>query len=125
LCDAGREAAFEINQQIDEEIAPRRHSVTELLGRIVAHSTVLARDEIELTKQEALEKIYRLRSPAITLAIGTMICLIALMSLCAAFVITLTHYMALSIAALITGAALGLIGTVIVFVGVENVKRRL
>jgi hypothetical protein len=103
---------------------PGRQSVSELLRRIVSHSTVLARDEIELTKQEAREKIVKLRNPAITLAVGTMICLIALMSLCAALVIGLTHYMSPSIAALITGAALGLIGIVIIFIGVVNVRRQ-
>ncbi len=98
--------------------------MAELLRRIVSHSTVLARDEIELTKQDAREKIDKLRNPAITLAVGTMICLIALMSLCAALVISLTHYMAPSIAALITGVALGLIGAVIVFIGVVNIRRQ-
>jgi hypothetical protein len=89
----------------------------------VSHSTVLARDEIELTKQEAREKIDKLRNPAITLAVGTMICLVAFMSLCAALIISLTHYVSPSIAALITGAGLGLIGIIIVFIGVVNVRR--
>ncbi len=91
----------------------------------MSHSTVLARDEIELTKQEAREKIERLRNPAITLAFGTMICLIALMSFCAALIISLSHYMAPSIAALVTGVAVGLIGTIMVFIGFVKLRRQL
>ncbi len=97
----------------------------ELLKRIISHSTVLARDEVELTKQEMREKIDSLRNSAIALAAGALICLIALMSLCTALVISLTHYMSPSIAALITGGILGLIGTVIVMISLINVRRYL
>lgn len=104
---------------------PPRESVTELLRRIIDHSTVLARDEIELTKQEVREKVDKLSSAGIILAAGVMICLIALMSLCAALVINLTNYMSLTMAALITGAALGLIGTVIAIIGGVKIRNQL
>jgi hypothetical protein len=45
------------------------------------------------------------------------------MSLCAALIIGLTSYMAPVIAALVTGAALALIGVVIVFIGFKQLKQ--
>ncbi len=96
-----------------------------MLKRIVNHSTVLARDEIELTKQEAREKIEKLRTPAIIAAAGAVIFLIALISLCAALVITLANYMSPAVAALLTGAALGLLGIILVLIGVVNIKKEL
>jgi hypothetical protein len=71
------------------------------------------------------EKFDGLRDSTITLAAGAVICLIGLISLCAAVVIGLTHYMFPFMAALLTGAALGLVGAVIVFIGLINVRRQL
>lgn len=95
------------------------------MRRIVNHSAVLARDEIELTKQEVREKVDKLRGAAITLAAGIMVCFIALMSLCAALVVNLSYYMSLTMAALVTGAALALIGIVIAIIGGAKVRRQL
>jgi hypothetical protein len=44
------------------------------------------------------------------------------MSLCAALIIGLTSYMAPVIAALVSGAALALVGAVIAFVGYKRLK---
>ncbi len=99
--------------------------MVELLRRIVNHSTVLARDQIELTKQELREKADKIRGPAIAMVVGVMICFVAFMSLCAAVIIDLAHYMSLTMAALITAAVLGLIGSVIAVIGSAKVRKQL
>jgi len=63
------------------------------------------------------------RSGVVTVAAGAIISFAAFMSLCAALIIELTFYMTLVMAALVTVAALALIGVVIVFIGYKQLKK--
>jgi VIT1/CCC1 family predicted Fe2+/Mn2+ transporter len=80
-------------------------------------------DEIELVVQGIREKMRAARSGVLTVVIGAVIGFAAFLSLCAALIIGLTSYMAPVIAALVTGAALALIGVVIAFIGFKQLKK--
>jgi hypothetical protein len=111
------------NNVVNKEPAIQRESFTELLGQLVNNATAMFHDEIELVVQGIREKVRAVRSGVLTVATGAVISFAAFMSLCAALIIGLTAYMAPVIAALVTGAALALIGLVIVFIGYKQLKK--
>jgi uncharacterized protein (DUF2062 family) len=111
------------NKVENNDPSTQRESFTELLGKLAANAADIFHDEIELVIQRIHEKVNAVRSGALTVAIGAVISFAAFMSLCAALIIGLTAYMAPVIAALVTGAALGLIGIVMVFIGYKQLKK--
>jgi hypothetical protein len=100
-----------------------RASFGELLGQLASNSAALVRDEIELARQEMSEKAIVLRSGIVTVAAGSLIGLVAILTLTASAVIGLAKYVGAGNSALIIGGALAIIGGVIVFVGRGRIKR--
>ena len=111
------------NKVVNKDPATQRESFTELLGQLANNSAAVVHDEIELVIQGIREKVRAVRSGVLTVATGAVISFAAFMSLCAALIIELTSYMAPVIAALVTGAALALIGVVIAFIGYRQLKK--
>ena len=111
------------NKAENKDPATQRESFTELLGKLANNSAAVFHDEIELVIQRIHEKVRVVRSGVLTVVTGAVISFAAFMSLCAALVIELTSYMPPVIAALVTGAALGLIGVVIAFIGYKQLKK--
>ncbi len=111
------------NKAVNKDPTTQRESFTELLGQLANNSAAVFHDEIELVLQRIREKVKAVRSGVLTVAIGVVISFAAFMSLCAALIIELTSYMAPVIAAIVTGAALGLIGIVMAFIGYKQLKR--
>ena len=111
------------NKVINKDPITQRESFTELVGQLANNSAAMVHDEIELVVQGIREKMRAARSGVLTVAIGAVIGFAAFMSLCAALIIGLTSYMAPVIAALVTGAALALIGVVIAFIGFKQLKK--
>ena len=111
------------NKVVNKDPTIQRESFTELLGQLANNSAAVVHDEIELVIQRVREKVRAVRSGALTIAIGAVIGFAAFMSLCAALIIGLTSYMAPVNAALVTGAALALIGVVIAFIGFKQLKK--
>ncbi len=108
------------NKLVSMDPKTQRESFTELLGQLANSSAAMVHDEIELVIQGIREKVRAVRRGVLTVAIGAVISFAAFMSLCAALIIGLTSYMAPVIAALVTGAALALIGVVIAFIGYKQ-----
>jgi hypothetical protein len=100
------------NKVVNKDPTTLRDSFSELLGQLANTSADVVRDEIELAIQQISEKATAVRSGILTVAIGTAINFAAFMSLCAALIIGLTHYMAPVMAALVTGPAHASIGVV-------------
>jgi VIT1/CCC1 family predicted Fe2+/Mn2+ transporter len=111
------------NKVINKDPITQRESFTELVGQLANNSAAMVHDEIELVVQGIREKMRAARSGVLTVAIGAVIGFAAFLSLCAALIIGLTSYMAPVIAALVTGAALALIGVVIAFIGFKQLKK--
>jgi hypothetical protein len=111
------------NKAVNKDPTTQRESFTELLGQIANNSAAVFHDEIELVIQRIREKVRVVRSGVVTVAAGAIISFAAFMSLCAALIIELTFYMTLVMAALVTVAALALIGVVIVFIGYKQLKK--
>jgi hypothetical protein len=101
----------------------QRESFGELLGQLANNSAALVRDEIELAKQEMTEKVGVLRSGVIVVVVGSIICLVAILTLTAAAVIGLANLVGAGYSALIIGGALGIIGGITAFVGLGEIKR--
>jgi hypothetical protein len=111
------------NKAENKDPSPQRESFTELLGQLAANAAGIFHDEIELVIQGIHEKVRAVRSGVLTVAAGAVISFAAFLSLCAALIIGLTAYMAPVIAALVTGAALALIGVVIAFIGYKKLNK--
>jgi VIT1/CCC1 family predicted Fe2+/Mn2+ transporter len=111
------------NKVVNKDPTTQRESFTELLGQLANNLAARVHDEIELVIQGIREKVRAVRSGVLTVAIGVVISFAAFLSLCTALIIGLTSYMAPVIAALVTGAALALIGVVIAFIGYKQLKK--
>jgi hypothetical protein len=111
------------NKVVNKDPTIQRESFTELLGQLANNSAAVVHDEIELVIQGIREKVRAVRSGVLMVATGAVISFAAFLSLCAALIIGLTFYMAPVIAALVTGAALALIGVVIAFIGFKQLKK--
>jgi VIT1/CCC1 family predicted Fe2+/Mn2+ transporter len=112
-----------ISKAVNKDPATQRESLTELLKQLANNSAAVIHNEIELVIQGIREKERAVRSGVLTIATGVVISFAAFLSLCAALFIELTSYMAPVIAALVTGAALALIGVVIAFIGYRQLKK--
>jgi len=111
------------NKAVNKDSTTQRESFTELLGQLANNPAAEFHDEIELVIQRIREKVRVVRSGVVTVAAGAIISFAAFMSLCAALIIELTFYMTPVMASLVTGAALALIGVVIVFIGYKQLKK--
>ena len=111
------------NNVVNKDSTIQRDSLTELLGQLASNSSAVVHDEIELLIQGIREKVRAVRSGVLAVATGAVISFAAFMSLCAALIIGLTAYMAPVIAALVTGAALALIGVGIAFIGYKKLTK--
>ena len=111
------------NKVVNKGASTQRESLTELLRQLASTSAALVHYEIELLIQGIREKVRAARSGVLLVATGAVIGFAAFMSLCAALIIGLTSYMAPVIAALVTGAALALMGVVIAFIGYRQLKK--
>lgn len=111
------------NKVVDKGSSTERAAFTELLGELANNYAAVVHDEIELVVQRIREKVRAVRRGILTFAIGAVIGFSAFLSFCAALIIELTSYMPPAIAALVTGAALGLIGFLIAFIGYKKLKK--
>jgi hypothetical protein len=100
-----------------------RESIGELLGQLANNSAALVRDELALARQEMGEKVTSFRSGVITITIGAVVGLLALMALTAAAVIGLAHVMDAGYAALIIGGVFAVVGGIIVSTGLNRLKQ--
>ena len=101
----------------------QRDTLSEMLGQLANNSADVVHNEIELVIQGIREKATAVRSGIVTVVTGAAISFAAFLSLCAALIIGLSSYMAPIMAALVTGAALALIGVVIAFIGYRQLKK--
>ena len=101
----------------------QRDTLSEMLGQLANNSADVVHNEIELVIQGIREKATAVRSGIVTVVTGAAIGFAAFFSLCAALIIGLSSYMAPVMAALVTGAALALIGVVIAFIGYRQLKK--
>jgi len=111
------------NKVVNKDPTTQRESFSDLLGQLANNLAARVHDEIELVIQGTREKVRAVRSGVLTVATGAVISFAAFLSLCAALIIGLTSYMAPVIAALVTGAALALIGVAIAFIGYRQLKK--
>lgn len=115
------QARTEIDRRDDMNVS--RESIGELLGQLANNSAALVRDELALARQEMGEKVTSFRSGVITVTIGAVVGLIALMALTAAAVIGLAHVMDAGYAALIIGGVFAVVGGIIVSTGLNRLKQ--
>lgn len=104
------------------EAGLRRESFGELLSQLASNSAALVRDEIELARKEVSEKIIVVRSGIVILAAGSLVALVAILTLTAAAVIGLSKYVGAGNAALIIGGGLALIGGITTVAGLGRIN---
>ena len=108
---------------VNQEPTTEGESFTGLLAQLANNLAAVVHDEIELVIQGVREKVRAVRGGVFTIAIGAVIIFAAFMSLCAAVIIGLTYFLVPVMAALVTGAALALIGGIIAFIGYKQLKK--
>lgn len=108
-----------------EYIRPKTEIITftGLLGQLANNLAALIHNEIELITQGVREEVGVLRRGVLIVAIGAVISFAGFLSLCAALIIGLTCYMSPVSAALVTGAALALIGVVFAYIGYKQLHK--
>jgi len=109
--------------RLPEAGTQRESTISELLVELANSSAALVRDELTLAKLEIWKKLSAFQSGLIAIAIGAVIGLIALITLCAAAVIALAAYVGAWQAALIVGTILALTAGVTVSVGLRRLKQ--
>ena len=100
----------------------RRESFGKLLSQLASNSAALVRDEIELARKEVSEKIIVVRSGIVILAAGSLIALVAILTLTAAAVIGLSKYVGAGNSALIIGGGLAILGSITTVIGLGRIK---
>jgi hypothetical protein len=113
------------NQALNKVEITQRESLIALLRQLASNSVALVRDELELVTHGVHDKVRAVSSGLFTVAAGAAIGFAAFLSLCAALIIELTSYMTPVNAALVTAAALALLGIVIVVAGFSKLKRKI
>jgi len=108
---------------VNQDLTPERESFTGLLSQLATHLATVVHDEIELVIQGVREKVRAVRSGVLLIAIGAVFGFVAFLSLGAAVIIGLTYFLVPVMAALVTGAALALIGVLIAFIGHKQLKK--
>jgi hypothetical protein len=109
--------------RLPEAGTQRESTISELLGELAQSSAALIRDELTLAKQEVREKVSAFRVGLVVVAIGAVIGLVALITLCAAVVMALAAYVGTWQAALIIGVILALTAGVTASVGLRRLKQ--
>jgi hypothetical protein len=109
--------------RLPEAGTQRESTISELLGELAKSSAALIRDELTLAKQEVREKVSAFRVGLVVVAIGAVIGLVALITLCAAVVMALAAYVGTWQAALIIGVILALTAGVTASVGLRRLKQ--
>lgn len=112
-------------REFDSGPQPRlpRETFGELLGQLANNSAALVRDELELARQEMTEKAAALRSGIVVLVVGSLIGLVAILTLTSAAVIGLAHYVGAGYSALIIGVTLAAIGAPIARAGLGQIRQ--
>jgi uncharacterized membrane protein YqjE len=114
--------------RIDEDFAPVEErayegmSVGELVGQLVDETRTLIRQEVQLAKTELSEKASEITNAAIFLAAGGLVAFIGVLGLVAAAIIGLGQVVAMWLSALIIGAAILIIGGVLLMVGMGRIR---
>jgi len=89
-----------------------QESATNLLSRLFSDAAALVRNEIRLAKAELREATGRVKAGVAAIAIGAAVLLAGVLALIAAVILALAQVVEPWIAALIVGAALSIIGLV-------------
>lgn len=105
-----------------EPTQEQRESLGELLSDLASHSANLVRDEVALARQELREKLKSVESSALIIAIGAVLGLAALLTLCAAAILAIAVYLSAWLSALIVGAVLTLAALATLATGIGRLK---
>lgn len=97
-------------------------SIAALVTELTQETTTLFRKEIQLAKAEVSEKVSQLGSGLISAVAGGLIAFIGLQALIAAAIIGLASTMEWWLSALIVGAAVLIVGMIVVMVGLNRLK---
>ncbi len=98
------------------------NSIIQTIRELIADATLLVRQEIDLAKAEAAEKLGQIQAGVAAVAVGLLIALTALLVLVQALVVALGNIMPPALAALIVGVVLALVAFVLVMNGANQLK---
>jgi uncharacterized membrane protein YqjE len=103
---------------------PRRdESITDLLGKLTTDSATLIRDEVQLAKQEMVERALALAAGSVTAGIGAFLAAVAFMTVWVALMLWLFSFWPVLPVLVISGAVLGVLGAVVIFSGINLLRQ--
>ncbi len=103
------------------ESRQEREPWSDIIFRLATASADLVRDEIDLVKQEAREKIRMLRSGIIAVAVAIVLGIVALLTLDAALVISIGNKIGFGLSALIVGVAVVIVTVILAGFGIRRI----
>lgn len=103
--------------------AEEHESLGKLLGELASQSASLVRDEVALAQQEIREKLKTVQAAALMVIAGSALFLVSLLAFCTALIAALSAYLNLWQAALVVGAGIAIIASLVTFMGVGQFKR--
>ncbi len=103
--------------------AEEHESLGKLLGELASQSANLVRDEVALAQQEIREKLKTIQVAIMVVIIGAVLFLVSLLALSAALILALSVYMKPWQSALLVGALIAVIASVITVIGMSQFKR--
>jgi len=103
--------------------AEERESLGKLLGELASQSANLVRDEVALAQQEIREKLKTVQAAVIVIMAGAVLLLVSLLALSAALILGLSEYLKPWESALMVGAGIAIIASIITVVGIGQLKR--
>ena len=111
-----------------EELSRRtaeERSIGELFGELSQDVTLLVRQEAQLAKTEMQQKLSKITTDIVSLGTGGVVALVGGLALTAALILLLIDPIGLKpwLAALLVGAALGIVGWVLLQRGLKDLKR--
>jgi uncharacterized membrane protein YqjE len=109
-------------KHLDAPSVPRE-SVVQLLGDLASQSASLIQDEVALAKQELREKVESMQSTLVMIAVGALIALVAMASLCTALILALNEYLERWASALLVGVILSIIAGAMIALGIKRLKQ--
>lgn len=102
---------------------PEDRSLGELFSDLTREITALVRQEVALAKTEMTQKVSSLGKSAAMVAVGGVLLFSALLALMATIIIALANAMPWWLAALIVTVVVAVVGGVIAYMGIENLRK--
>lgn len=98
-------------------------SIGDLFSELAGETSTLIRQEVALAQTELTDKAVTAGKDIGFLAVSGTVVYVGFLAIVAAIIVGLAHFIPLWLSCLIVGIVIGIIGAVMVYMGLENLKK--